>query len=83
MIYNNSIFPHYTTYLTKVKIIEKKFNEEYILTANSFVEWFLKNKPQHIEIPYIKQNQKNKLKQLAQANNREFKKLLHAKVLFS
>lgn len=46
------------------------------LTANSFVEWFLKNKPEQVEIPYIKQNQKNKLRQLAQENNREFKKLL-------
>ena len=44
------------------------------LTANGFVEWFLKNKAQNIEIPYIKQNQKNKLRQLAQQNNREFKK---------
>ncbi|HBO50155.1 MAG TPA: hypothetical protein DD619_05180 [Alphaproteobacteria bacterium] len=44
------------------------------LTANGFVEWFLKNKAQNIEIPYVKQNQKNKLRQLAQQNNREFKK---------
>ena len=44
------------------------------LTANGFVEWFLKNKAQDIEIPYVKQNQKNKLRQLAQQNNREFKK---------
>ena len=40
-------------------------------------------KAQNIEIPYIKQNQKNKLRQLAQQNNREFKKLLHAKADFS
>ena len=32
-----------------------------------------------IPIPYVEQNQKNKLRQLAQANNREFKKLLHDK----
>ncbi len=49
------------------------------LTANSFVDWFLENKTD-IQIPYIEQNQKNKLRQLAQANNREFKKLLHDKV---
>ena len=45
------------------------------LTANSFVEWFLANKT-NIQIPYVEQNQKNKLRQLAQQNNREFKKLL-------
>ena len=49
------------------------------LTANSFVDWFLENKANDIQIPYIEQNQKNKLRQLAQANNREFKKLLHDK----
>lgn len=45
------------------------------LTANSFVEWFMVNKTD-IKIPYVEQNKKNKLKQLAQANNRNFKKLL-------
>ncbi|MBQ4400080.1 MAG: hypothetical protein II830_02150 [Alphaproteobacteria bacterium] len=49
------------------------------LTANSFVDWFWENKANDIQIPYIEQNQKNKLRQLAQANNREFKKLLHDK----
>lgn len=48
------------------------------LTANSFVDWFLENKTD-IQIPYVEQNQKNKLSQLAQQNNREFKKLLHDK----
>ncbi len=48
------------------------------LTANSFVDWFLENKTD-IQIPYVEQNQKNKLRQLAQQNNREFKKLLHDK----
>lgn len=48
------------------------------LTANSFVDWFLENKT-NIQIPYVEQNQKNKLRQLAQQNNREFKKLLHDK----
>ena len=46
------------------------------LTANSFVEWFLENKADKIQIPYVKQNQKNKLRQLAQQNNQAFKKLL-------
>ena len=46
------------------------------LTANSFVEWFLSNKATEMQIPYVEQNQKNKLRQLAQQNNREFKKLL-------
>ena len=45
------------------------------LTANSFVDCFLENKTD-IQIPYVEQNQKNKLRQLAQSNNREFKKLL-------
>ncbi len=49
------------------------------LTASSFVEWFISNKSKEIKIPYVPQNQKNKLRQLAQANAREFKKLLHGK----
>ena len=49
------------------------------LTANSFVEWFLENKANEVQIPYVEQNQKNKWRQLAQQNNREFKKLLHDK----
>ena len=48
------------------------------LTANSFVDWFLENRAD-IQIPYVEQNRRNKLRQLAQANNREFKKLLHDK----
>lgn len=44
------------------------------LTANAFVLWFLKYKTKSIKIPYCETNQKNKLIQLAQANNREFKK---------
>ena len=49
------------------------------LTASSFVEWFILNKSKEINIPYVPQNQKNKLRQLAQANAREFKKLLLGK----
>ncbi len=63
-----------------IKIQKKKYNEApqngSKLTANSFVDWFITNKLNDIQIPYVKQNQKNKLRQLAQANNREFKKLL-------
>ena len=32
-----------------------------------------------MQIPYVEQNQKNKLRQLTQQNNREFKKLLYDK----
>ncbi|MBP5215001.1 MAG: hypothetical protein J6Y91_01090 [Alphaproteobacteria bacterium] len=46
------------------------------LTANSFVEWYLANKVKEMQIPYVEHNKKNKLRQLAQQNNREFKKLL-------
>lgn len=45
------------------------------LKANYFVSWFLANKAQNINIPYVEGNRINKLTQLAQANNREFKKL--------
>lgn len=54
---------------------QKALQDGYKLTANWFVTWFLIHKSSEIEIPYVKQNQKNKLIQLAQANNREFKKL--------
>lgn len=54
---------------------QKARQNGYYLTANRFVNWFLAHKASEIEVPYLKQNQKNKLIQLAQANNREFKKL--------
>ena len=44
------------------------------LSANAFVIWFLKNKAKTVDIPYKNTNIENKLNQLAQANNREFKK---------
>jgi hypothetical protein len=47
-----------------------------ILSANSFATWYLANESEKIHIPYVKQNAFNKLVQLAQQNNREFKKLL-------
>lgn len=49
------------------------------MTANGFVTWFLENTPKNIEIPYSKNNLKSKLIQLAQANNREFKKAFVSK----
>ena len=53
----------------------KKYQQEgKFLSANAFVLWFLKYKTKSIKIPYCETNQKNKLIQLAQANNREFKK---------
>lgn len=57
---------------------QRRFNEYQKagqrLSANRFVEWFLENTAENIEIPYRHSNLKNKLIQLAQANNREFKK---------
>ena len=44
------------------------------LTALGFVNWFLSQNEHNVSIPYVEQNQKNKLTQLAQINNREFKK---------
>lgn len=60
------------------KIQKQRFNK-YMklgkkLTANGFVLWFLKNKAAKISIPYRQSNWESKLNQLAQANNREFKK---------
>lgn len=45
-----------------------------ILTANAFVKSYLRKKVKEIDIPYKSSNAENKLYQLAQANNREFKK---------
>ena len=46
------------------------------LSANYFAMWYLAYKSEDMPIPYVKQNIANKLVQLAQYNNREFKKLL-------
>lgn len=43
---------------------------------NYFAMWYLTHKSEDMPIPYVKQNIANKLVQLAQNNNREFKKLL-------
>lgn len=57
---------------------QQRFNEYYKqgqkMSANSFVTWFLAYNQTDIEIPYRQSNLKNKLIQLAQQNNREFKK---------
>ena len=44
------------------------------MMANSFVAWFLENKPNEVIIPYKKSNQYHKLIRLAEENNREFRK---------
>lgn len=44
------------------------------LSASTFVRYFLKNKAKLVDIPYKNSNWEIKLNQLAQANNREFKK---------
>lgn len=61
------------------KRFAKYYEQEKIMSANSFVTWFLENTPKNIEIPYSKNNLKSKLIQLAQANNREFKKAFVSK----
>ena len=43
----------------------KYYEQEKIMSANSFVTWFLENTPKNIEIPYSKNNLKSKLIQLA------------------
>ena len=45
-----------------------------MLSASAFVRYFLKNKARLVDIPYKNSNWETKLNQLAQANNREFKK---------
>lgn len=74
----------YAPFREYLKIVQREqfdiaLQKGYKLTANSFVDWFLTNKANEMQIPYVEQNQKNKLRQLAQQNNREFKKLLHDK----
>jgi len=60
------------------KIQQKKFIEYQkqgkVLTARAFVRYFLKKQAKNVDIPYKNTNLENKLNQLAQANNREFKK---------
>lgn len=44
------------------------------LSASAFVRYFLKSKAHVVDIPYKNSNWEIKLNQLAQANNRKFKK---------
>lgn len=59
--------------LQKTKFMEYQ-KQGKTLTASSFVRYFLKNRLSTVDIPYKTSNLQNKLNQLAQANNREFKK---------
>ncbi len=71
----------YAPFREYFKRLQKQRFDKYMksgkkMTANSFVLWFLKNKATKISIPYRQSNWESKLNQLAQANNREFKKAL-------
>lgn len=66
-------FRTYFYQMQQQKFLETLKNGK-ILSASGFAVWFLAQKTHEIPIPYLKQNQKNKLTQLAIANNREFKK---------
>ena len=73
----------YEPFKKAFKLLQKEQFSKYqkagrILSANAFVIWFLQNKADTMNIPYIKSNQTNQLIKLAQINNREFKKLLNA-----
>ncbi|MBO7244320.1 MAG: hypothetical protein J6V53_03450 [Alphaproteobacteria bacterium] len=70
----------YVFFRNEFKKLQKEKYQEYLsqnknLTANGFVNWFLKEKAKDYNIPYVVQNRKTKLIQLAQKNNRELKKL--------
>lgn len=70
----------YIFFRNEFKKLQKEKYQEYLsqnknLTANGFVDWFLKEKAKDYNIPYVVQNRKTKLIQLAQKNNRELKKL--------
>lgn len=64
------------------QIQEKQFRKYQragkVLSANAFVKWFQQNEASSMTIPYLESNRTNQLIKLAQANNREFKKLLNA-----
>ena len=66
-------FREYFKNLQQKKFYELK-KQGKTLTASSFVRYFLKNRLSTVDIPYKTSNLQNKLNQLAQANNREFKK---------
>lgn len=51
----------------------KCYKQGKTLKAKNFAKWFLANKRDDIDIPYVPQNQLNKLEQLAYYNNIKFK----------
>ena len=71
----------YASFRNEFKKLQKEKYKEYLsqnkkLSANGFVNWFLKEKAKNYNIPYVVQNRKTKLIQLAQINNRELKETL-------
>ena len=66
-------FREYFKNLQQKKFIAYK-KQGKTLSASAFVRYFLKNKTKTVNIPYKNSNWEIKLNQLAQANNREFKK---------
>ena len=66
-----------STLTYEVKRLKKLLSDtQFQKTALEKKNILLNSEIEKIQIPYVKQNQKNKLQQLAQQNNREFKKLL-------
>ena len=66
-------FREYFKKLQRKKFIEYQ-KQGKTLTASAFVRHFLKKQATNVDIPYKNTNLENKLRSLAQANNREFKK---------
>ena len=74
----------YAFFREEFKKLQKEKYQEYLmqnkkLTANGFVNWFLKEKAKDYNIPHVEQNKKIKFIQLAQKNNQEFKKAFTGK----
>lgn len=57
----------------------KAYQNKERFSISSFVDWFLRHKAPNMKIPYVEQNQKNKLRQLAQQNKRVFEKCLNCR----
>ena len=68
-------FRKYFKQVQKERFLEYK-KAGLTLKSGEFLRWFLENRTEDIVIPYKKSNQNHKLLQLAQENNREFKKYL-------
>jgi transcriptional regulator with XRE-family HTH domain len=71
-------FREYFRNLQKQKILEYQ-KQGRKLSANAFANWFMNHFPTDVEVPYCQTNMKNKLIQLAQTNNREFKNTFECK----